>query len=157
MRPAGLSYPWPHCTTDAECTMGEEGGFRCACPCFGCRAARWGISRSGIYRRRWQWWPPWGVTRWWLPRTWLGGDEFCNVPLCVNLPPLGVLILFKPGPMRTMPCAEDWAEMNDAERADYAPCGLNHGGRTNWTAHNHWDGACDEAKSWLAALGPVGR
>lgn len=152
------AYPWPHCGTGAACSMdGEEHvGERCDCACDPCRIARWGLSRSGIYRPRWQWWFPWGVTRWWLPRAFKGGDEWCQVPACFVIPPLGGVALYL-GPRRTMPCAEEWDGMDEAQRADYAPCGRYHGGRLNWAAHHHYDGACGEAKAWLRALGPAGR
>jgi hypothetical protein len=62
-----------------------------------------------IYRRRWQWWPPTDLTRWWLPRIIRTADEFCNPSLLVVVPPLGALVLFwKPGRMRVEadgPCA----------------------------------------------------
>jgi hypothetical protein len=43
--------------------------------------------RDGVYLRRLWWWYPWHLTRWWLPKTWKGGDEWCNVPLCFTVPP----------------------------------------------------------------------
>lgn len=143
------SYPWPHCGTGSPCTMGAGEGERCSCRCLPCRAARWGLSHTGIYRPRWQWWAPWGVTDWWLPRAFPGGDEWCNVPLCLVIPPLGCLAVFPPGRRRTMPCAEEWGHMDDSQRADYAPCGRYHGGRVNWDAHDHLDGPCEDAARWL--------
>lgn len=143
-------YPWPHCGTPAACTMGADEGERCACPCTRCRVARWGVTRSGIYRYRWQWWAPWGVTDWWRPRAFKGGNEWCEVPLCLVVPPLGCLVVYPPRPRRAVPCAECWENLPDWQRADYAPCGRNHGGRVNWAAHDHLDGACEEARAWLA-------
>jgi hypothetical protein len=66
-----------------------------------------------ITMRRWQYTPPWGCTRWALPRVQLfrGGDEFCNDTLLVQLPLLGHLIFWKPfGALRTSPCDECVAE-----------------------------------------------
>lgn len=56
-----------------------------------------------IYRKRWQYWWPWNVTRPWFPRIERGGDEWCNPSLVINLPFfLGVIVIFYvPGPMRT--------------------------------------------------------
>ena len=45
--------------------------------------------KSGIYRRRWQWWFPWSVTDWWKPRPFRGGDEWCDDSACMVLPPFG--------------------------------------------------------------------
>jgi len=148
------SYPWPHCASGKTCTMGDPGDGRCRCACGPCRAARWGVSRSGIYRPRWQWWMPWGVTDFWKPRVFRGADEWCHVSFCVVAPPLGCLVLFwQPGRRRTVPCPEDWGLMDDRLRAGYAPCGRYHGGRVNWDAHDHLDGACEEAERWLDETG----
>ena len=35
------------------------------------------------------WWAPWKVTRPWLPRAWLGTDEYHNPAVSVVLPLLG--------------------------------------------------------------------
>lgn len=144
-------YPWPHCGGGTPCTMGAAAGERCACSCRGCRAARWGVTRSGIYRDHWQWVMPWGVTDWWRIRSFKGADEWCCPSVCLVVPPLGCLVLFwTPTVRRVMPCPEDWAQMGEWQRADYAPCGKYHGGRINWDAHDHLDGACEEARAWLA-------
>jgi hypothetical protein len=96
---------------------------------------------------------PWGVTDFWKPRVFKGANEWCDESACFVVPPLGCLVVFwRPGRMRTMPCAEDWAEMPDCDRADYAPCGRYHGGRINWAGHAHRDGPCEEAKAWLEAM-----
>jgi hypothetical protein len=82
----------------------------------------------------------------------LGGDEWCNVPWCVNVPPLGCFIFFKPlGQLRKFPCATHWWEMYQEEQADYAPCGWLRGGQINKSNHIHaeLDALCPEAWSWL--------
>lgn len=136
--------------------MGADEDEKCSCPCRGCRAARWGLYWTGIYRPRWQWWFPWNVTDWWKPRAFKGGDEWCNIPACFNVPPFGCLVLFwKSGPRRTMPCPDEWGAMDDWQRADYAPCGRYHGGRINWAAHSHSDGPCGEAAKWLRTATPA--
>jgi hypothetical protein len=85
--------------------------------------------RDGVYLRRFWWWYPWGLTRWWLPRVFLGGDEWCNVPLCIVVPPLGCFLFFQFWrPMRTTPCPECWGQLNEASRADYQPGGMYEGG-----------------------------
>lgn len=86
------------------------------------------IRRDGIYFRRVWWWFPWRITRWWLPKIWRGGDEWCNVPLCFTVPPLGVLLIFHQ-PMRMVPCGECWAEMPTEQRAAYEPGGYLENGR----------------------------
>lgn len=107
--------------------------------------------RNGVYRRRFMWWYPWGVTGWWQPRVFRGGDEWCNDSAALVAPPLGAFILFwRPGRLRTMPCAEEWAWLNDDERADYAPCGYLYGGRVRYDAHHHFEtGVCETARKWL--------
>ena len=109
--------------------------------------------RDGIYRHRFFWWYPWGLTRWWLPGISRGGDEWCNDSLVFVVPPLGALVLFwRPGRLRTMPCDEEWAAMDEQLRADYAYCGHLHGGRIREDAfhHNHLDvWPCDRARRWL--------
>lgn len=103
--------------------------------------------RSGIYRRRFMWRYPWSVTDWWKPRVFQGSDEWCDPSVALVLPPLGCLIVFwRPGRMRTMPCPDDWAAMDDWQRADYAPCGYLHGGRLREAGHHHVDGVCGEAR-----------
>ena len=75
--------------------------------------------RGGIYRRRFFWWYPWGLTRWWLPGISRGGDEWCNDSLVFVVPPLGALVLFwRPGKLRTVPCPEEWDALDDEQRAD---------------------------------------
>jgi hypothetical protein len=73
------------------------------------------------------WWPPRGLTRWWLPKIWTGSNEWCEPSVCFTVPPLGCLIIFH-GPKRTMPCDECWADMQDWCRADYLPGGWLEGG-----------------------------
>lgn len=105
-----------------------------------------------VVRRRFMWWAPWGTTRWWLPRWFMGGDEWCNVPLCVNVPPLGCFIFFKPwGVLRTLPCAVDWQAMSSDQQADYAPCGWLHDERIRPAAHHHMimRDTCSAAQRWL--------
>lgn len=108
--------------------------------------------KDGIYRRRFQWWYPWGVTSWWKPRPFRGADEWCNESACLVLPPFGCLVVFwRPGRLRTIPCPEDWAHMDDGERAGYAPCGRYYGGRIHNDGHDHAEtGICDEARAWLS-------
>jgi hypothetical protein len=107
--------------------------------------------RDGVYRHRFMWWFPWGVTRPWLPRVFKGGDEWCNDSVGFVVPPLGALIVFcRPGPLRTMPCSEDWEAMDNWQRADYAPCGVYWDGRNRKGAHMHFGGPCTEAWVWLA-------
>lgn len=93
---------------------------------------------NGVCRRRFQWWFPWGVTDWRLPRVFRGSDEWCNDSACVVVPPLGCFVLFwRPGRLHTMPCIADWAVLSDEEKADYAPCGWLYGGRLRSPAHHH--------------------
>jgi hypothetical protein len=81
--------------------------------------------RDGIYLPRLWWWFPWGLTSPWRPRIWRGGDEWCNRPLCFTIPALGCFLIFQLWrPMRTMPCAECWADMGSDQRADYEPGGI---------------------------------
>jgi len=44
--------------------------------------------------RRLMYWPPWGVTRPWLPRVACGGDEYGNPSVFINGPLTGALIVF---------------------------------------------------------------
>jgi hypothetical protein len=113
--------------------------------------------RNGIYRRRWQWWFPWSVTDWWRPRFFLGGDEWCNVPGCLVIPPFGCILVLPPrARLRTMPCPEEWGAMDGGQRADYAPCGCLHGGRVNRGGHSHREtGICDAAAEWLKTAAPA--
>ena len=93
---------------------------------------------DGVYRRRFQWWFPWGVTDWWLPRVWRGADEWCNDSACVNIPPLGAFVLlWHPGRLRTMPCMADWSILSDEEKADYQICGRLYGGKIRPGSHSH--------------------
>lgn len=107
--------------------------------------------RDGIYRRRFFWWFPWGVTDWWKPGVSRGGDEWCNDSFVFAVPPFGALVLFwRPGRLRAMPCAECWTLEDEQARADYAGCGYLHGGRVREAAHHHVDvWPCDQAKRWL--------
>lgn len=108
--------------------------------------------RDGVYRPRLQWWFPWAVTDWWQPRFFRGGDEWCNDSAAVVIPPFGCLVLFwRPGRLRTLPCAEEWGSMDEESRADYAPCGYLYGGRIRRGGHTHWEtGMCALARNWLA-------
>lgn len=62
-----------------------------------------------VYRDRWQYHPPWSVTRPWLPRVFRGSDEYCNDSIGVIGPLVGMLVVFwRPGRLRTEsdgPCA----------------------------------------------------
>lgn len=113
------------------------------------------FSRKGITRPRFMWWFPWSVTRPWLPRVFRGGDEWCNDSLGFVLPPAGALIVFwRPGRLRTMPCPDEWEVMDNEQRADYAPCGYLWAGRIRKHGHQHWDtGTCAEGLAWLATEG----
>lgn len=76
----------------------------------------WGTVRA----HRWQYVPPWGCTRWALPRIafYRGGDEFCNDTLLVQVPLLGHVVFWKPwGPLRTRPCDECLARPASREMA----------------------------------------
>jgi hypothetical protein len=108
--------------------------------------------KDGVYRRRWQWWLPWGVTRPWLPRWFYGADEWCNPSVCLVIPPFGCLVIFWHfGRLQTTPCGEDWSHMNDFERADYSPCGFLHDGRISHRRHHHAAAMrlCPVAREWL--------
>jgi hypothetical protein len=91
------------------------------------------MARGQVNIGRFMWWPPWGVTRPWLPRvSSRGGDEWCNDSVTLILPFLGAFIFFwRPGPMRTMPCAECWDVMQDHQRNNYLPGGYLEGGRVH--------------------------
>jgi hypothetical protein len=107
------------------------------------------IRKDGMYFRR-LWWCWSGTTRPWLPRWFHGGDEWCNVPFCVVIPPFGCFLFFW-RQMRTMPCEEEWAHMGDFERADYSPCGFLYGGRINHDKHHHsyLGRLCPSSRKWL--------
>ena len=96
------------------------------------------------------------MTGWWRPRVFAGGDEWGNVPACAVVPPLGGFALLPPWKrLRDMPCAEEWAAMDEEQRADYAPCGYCYGGRIRPAGHLHWDtGLCGDARAWLATVTP---
>ena len=47
-----------------------------------------------MYRKRWQWHPPWRVTDWWRPRAFRGSDEYDNPSFSVVVPPLGWFVMF---------------------------------------------------------------
>lgn len=130
----------------------KDPGFRAAYEAAGRRDFRT-FRRDGIYCRRFQWWFPWGVTDWWKPCPFRGGDEWGNPSVCLVLPPFGCLVLFwRPGRLRTVPCLEERALMDDWQLADYAPCGYLYGGRLREGAHHHINGLCDEARAWLATV-----
>jgi len=93
--------------------------------------------------RRFWWWAPWGTTRWWRFWIWQGGDEWGNVPVCIDIPLLGTFIYYWRRKWRTMPGAEEWAYMSADERADYAPCGYLYGGEIRPDGHHHWEDECD--------------
>lgn len=114
--------------------------------------------KNGIYLRRFQWWYPWNVTDWWQPRIFSGGDEWCNVPVCFVIPPLGCFVIYWRPRLRFMPCAKDWAHLNDFERADYAPCGYMHDGRIRNRAHHHSLSGiiCSKASNWLESFEDTG-
>lgn len=78
--------------------------------------------RDGIYLRRFWWWYPWHLTRWWLPGIWRGSTEWCDRPVCLTLPPLGCFLVFV-RPLRATPCDECWGEMDEEQRAGYLPGG----------------------------------
>lgn len=105
--------------------------------------------QDGIYLPRVWYWYPWRLTRWWLPKIWLGGDEHCNVPLCFTVPPFGCVLFFQFWrPMRTAPCEECWRHLDAEARADYAPCGWLYGGRVREGAHHHVvDGLCERVSA----------
>jgi hypothetical protein len=107
--------------------------------------------KNGIYRRRWLWWFPWGITAWYRPRVSRGADEWCNDSLVFVAPPLGGLVLFwRPGRLRALPCQECWAQLDAAQRADYAPCGWLNAGRLHPRSHHHFEtGPCAQALAWL--------
>lgn len=110
------------------------------------------FTHDGVYLHRFMWWYPWGVTKWWCPRAFLSGDEWCNIPVCINAPPLGCFIFFRPfGRLRRLPCMSEWNVMTQEEQADYAPCGWLRGGRIDESAHHHstMESLCPEAWQWL--------
>lgn len=47
-----------------------------------------------VIRDRWQYHAPWGVTRPWLPRMFLGSDERGNESISAVVPPFGWFVLF---------------------------------------------------------------
>jgi hypothetical protein len=108
---------------------------------------------DGIYGRRFQLHYPWGLTRWGLHQPLIdhGGDEWCNDSIMLKAPLLGMLVIFwRPGSLRTVPCADEWSVMAEDERADYAPCGRLYNGRWHEGGHVHWEtGVCVDAKRWL--------
>jgi hypothetical protein len=85
--------------------------------------------RNQVIIGRVMWWPPWRVSRPWWFKLWRGGDEWCNDSVALAMPLLGALIVFwRPGPKRAMPCGECWGGMSGEERADYLPGGYLEGG-----------------------------
>ncbi len=137
-----------------ETLPGNE--FRLACESSECANLDRTFRRDGIYRRRWQWWYPWGVTRWWLPRWFSGGDEWCNDSFSLVIPPFGCFTVFwRKGRLRTLPYDEEWRHMSDFQRADYAPCGYLHGGRLSHHCRHHHNLSgtlCPSSITWLAAM-----
>lgn len=101
--------------------------------------------RNGIYLRRVWWWAPWGVTKWWVPKVWKGGDEWCNVPLCFTVPPFGCLLVFWRR-MRTMPCDECWGVMKGLTKIDYLPGGYLEGGEIHSDRVPAWKVAKDASR-----------
>lgn len=85
---------------------------------------------SQVLIGRFMWWAPWSVTRPWLPRGWLGTDEWCTRAVSVVVPLLGAFHWFY-GERRTMPCGECWSCMGTEQRADYLPGGYLEGGRVH--------------------------
>jgi hypothetical protein len=110
--------------------------------------------RDGIYRRRFQIHYPWGLTRWgcFWPLIGRGGDEWCNDSLTLTMPLLGMLVIFwRPGRLRTVPCPDEWDLLGDDERADFAPCGRLYNGLWHENGHVHWEiGICLGAQQWLS-------
>ena len=49
---------------------------------------------TSIYRKRWQWWPPWETTEWWKTRLDHGSDEYGNPSIYFIVPPLGTFVIF---------------------------------------------------------------
>jgi hypothetical protein len=47
-----------------------------------------------IYRKRWQYWPPWETTDWWRPNGMFGSDEYGNPSLLLIIPPFGAFVVF---------------------------------------------------------------
>jgi hypothetical protein len=109
-----------------------------------------------LHERLW-WYPPWDVTDWWLPRVFLGGDEYCNIPLCVNIPPLGTFIIYgQPRPLRNFPCRECWHEFYDRDpqqAAFYLPGGeLYRGGPIPYIEQRDIDSALAQIDASLSRL-----
>lgn len=86
--------------------------------------------KDGIYLPRLWWWFPWGMPHPWKPNIWLGGTEFCDVPLCFTIPPFGCFLVFWRR-LRTMPCDACWADMDDETRSYYQPGGHLEGGKVH--------------------------
>jgi hypothetical protein len=76
---------------------------------------------------RLMYWPPWAVTRPWLPRAELAGDEHCNPSILAVPPLLGAVIVFYGRRWRT----EADGPCNDCI-ADMARDGLRHDGAGGW-------------------------
>lgn len=51
--------------------------------------------RNGVVIGPFTYWPPWSVTRPWLPRAFRGGDEWHNPSWALILPFLGAFIWFR--------------------------------------------------------------
>jgi hypothetical protein len=108
-----------------------------------------------LHERLW-WWPPWGVTDWWRPRMWLGGDEWCNIPLCINIPPFGAFIIYgQLRPLRNFPCRECWyyISKHPEDVAAYLPGGyLYRGGPIPYIEQWHIDNALAKIDDSLRRL-----
>ena len=62
-----------------------------------CSWSGWGC----LYARRWQYWPPWAVTRWWRPQV-IDACDGQRASKLIILPPLGALVWFT-----GRPCGHD--------------------------------------------------
>lgn len=87
------------------------------------------LLRQADIGRRFMWWPPWQVTRWWRLWLWHGSNEWCQRSACLDVPLCGTFIFFWEPRLRTMPCGGCWGHMDEEQRADYLPGGYYEGGR----------------------------
>lgn len=80
------------------------------------------VSEGVLPKPRWpftlSWYSPWSVTRPWLPRFITGCDEWHNLSAGVNIPFMGMVLLFR---MRFR-CTEGYEHLH------------------MWTAENGWEG-----------------